>query len=105
MFDIEVARKLCACDAAVITKHAADRLIERNIQYDDIKTGIMNGSIIESYPSDYPHPSALILGYTSDNSPIHTVVGISKESIQIITAYFPTLDKWEEDFMTRKVAK
>ena len=102
---IKTIRQLCTDEAILITKHAADRLMERNIQYNCIKSGIMNGTIIESYPDDYPNPSVLIMGYTSEGKPIHIVAGACTASIQIITAYTPALDKWDDGFTKRKVAK
>ena len=65
----------------------------------------MNGEIVEDYPTDYPNPSVLILGYTYNDSPIHVVVGIGNDSIQIITAYYPSLDIWESDYKIRKAVK
>ena len=103
MIDIKCFQQLCANDTIIITKHAGDRLIERNILYASIKSGIMNGKIIESYPDDYPNPSVLIMGYTDECKPIHIVAGLGEGIIQVITAYTPTIDRWEDDLITRKV--
>ena len=65
----------------------------------------MNGEIIESYPDDYPYPSALILGYDSNSNPLHIVAGIGDESLKIVTTYYPSLDKWESDYKTRKAVQ
>jgi hypothetical protein len=77
---------------------------ERGITFSSVKSGIMSGDIIEDYPTDYPNPSVLILGNLT-NIPIHIVVGIGKGTIQIITAYNPSLDIWETDLKTRKLVK
>jgi hypothetical protein len=61
----------------------------------------MSGEIIEQYPDDYPYPSVLILGY-SDGKPLHVVTGVGGEKVWLITAYFPTLAQWENDYKTRK---
>jgi hypothetical protein len=61
----------------------------------------MFGNIIEDYPDDYPFPSALVLE-CKIGKPIHVVAGIGENYLWIITAYYPSLDKWENDFKTRK---
>jgi hypothetical protein len=45
------------------------------------------------------------MGYTAGNNPIHIVAGLGEGSIQIITAYAPTIDKWECDLTTGKADK
>ena len=104
MVDIHVIQRHCEDNRIRITKHAAYRIEERGISFDQIKSGIMNGEIIEEYPTDFPNPSVLLLGYTSGN-PLHIVVGISDMGIQLITAYHPSDVKWEADFRTRKEGK
>ena len=103
--EIERIRSLCSDETIAITNHAGDRLRERGIKYDDVKMAIMNGTIIEDYPNDYPHPSVLMLGYTEQKKPLHIVVGIGGNTLQIITAYYPSFNKWENDYKTRKGAK
>jgi hypothetical protein len=104
-FEIERIRSLCGDETIVITKHAGDRLRERGIRYRDIKAVIMSGTIIEEYPTDYPNPSVLMLGYTDQKDSLHVVVGIGGNMLQIITAYRPSFSKWENDFKTRKGAR
>lgn len=81
------------------------RLQERSINPSDVKRCIITGEIIENYPSDHPYPSCLILGFSVENKSLHTVVGVGNNYLWLVTAYFPTLEKWESDFKTRKVAK
>lgn len=76
---------------------------ERGIKRADVKNCIKNGEIIEEYPNDYPKPSCLILGVTLDNKALHVVVGHDSDYLYIITAYYPTIDKFEEDHKTRRV--
>lgn len=68
----------------------------------DVKQCIMNGEIIEEYPTDKPYPSCLILGYINNKRPLHIVCSIFDNHIFIITVYEPNLLKWCEDFKTRK---
>lgn len=60
------------------------------------------GAIIEDYPTDFLHPSCLIFGHTLDKRIIHVVAGGDKEYVYIITAYYPSIDKFEKDMKTRK---
>ena len=85
------------------TEHVALRLSERGIKRADVIECIENGEIIEQYPDDIPFPSCLILGYCKEGKPLHLVVGLNVFILCcIITAYHPDLDKWEDDFKTRK---
>lgn len=95
-------RKLCTPQNIRITLHAAKRLEQRGILLSDVMTCIMNGEIIEQYPDDYPYPSCLILGLTLGNKVLHVVIGHHETELFLITAYFPSSDKWEDDFKTRK---
>jgi hypothetical protein len=95
-------RKLCTPQNIRITLHAAKRLEQRGILLSDVMTCIMNGEIIEQYPDDYPYPSCLILGLTFGNKVLHVVIGHYETDLFLITAYFPSSDKWEDDFKTRK---
>ncbi|MCL2362784.1 MAG: DUF4258 domain-containing protein [Defluviitaleaceae bacterium] len=51
---------------------------------------------------NYPHPSALMLGYTDNSKPLHIAIGVGGGFAWLITAYFPNPEKWEIDFKTRK---
>lgn len=85
-----------------MVKHALERMQERDISREDVKNCIMHGEIIEDYPEDFPHPSCLIFGYAVDNKVIHTVVSKDRKCIGIITAYIPSIEKFEDDLKTRK---
>ena len=61
---------------------------------DDIKTAILGGEIIESYPEDKRGESCLISGY-SNVRPIHVICGKSKIGwLKVITVYIPKQPKW-----------
>ena len=97
-------KELCRLSRIKWSKHALERMQERNIRRDDVKNCIMHGEIIENYPDDFPHPSCLIYGYTiNDRSVIHVVVSCNGENVGIITAYFPDSDEFENDLKTRKM--
>lgn len=62
----------------------------------------MHGEIIEDYPNDFPYPSCLIFGCALDGRIIHVVAGFDGEIVHIITVYIPNLEKFHEDYKTRR---
>ena len=100
--EIEKFKNLCTDETIAITQHANRRFNERGISLDDIESAIFSGKIIEEYPNDKPLPSCLIFGKSAKNLPLHIVASIDEEFLYIITAYYPSSEKWENDFMTRK---
>lgn len=100
--NIELLQKLCNNRSILYSTHSLERLQERGILRKDIVNGIMNGEIIEQYPDDTPFPSCLILGSSAASAPLHIVCACNGEIISIITAYYPTADKFESDNKTRK---
>ena len=84
------------------TTHCLQRMGERDIKRADVKNCIINGEIIEQYPDDFPNPSCLIFGVTLNNKILHVVAGCDNINLYIITAYYPTTDKFESDLKTRR---
>lgn len=102
MITIDELCKLCHDGKIKWTTHNLMRLQERGINPSDIKFCITNGEIIEQYPNDYPYPSCLLLGISISGKHIHIVAGVGNGYLWIITAYFPSIEKWNEDLKTRK---
>lgn len=100
--NIEELRRICSPENIEITLHAAKRFGQRGIFVKDIISCIKNGEIIEQYPDDYPFPSCLVLGLSIKGQHLHVVVGSNLETLWIVTAYFPSLQKWENDYKTRR---
>lgn len=95
--------KAMNCPAKIsLTKHARQRLLERDIRISDIVEGIKNGEIIKEYEDDKPLPSCLLLGKSTEKRPIHILISFDNEFIYLITAYYPAPDLWEADLKTRK---
>ena len=94
-------KKLCQENAVKWTNHVMQRLIQRGIAVSEVIEAIMTGTVIEDYPDDYSYPSCLVLG----GNKLHVVCGIGSDKLWIITAYRPTLDKWEPDLQTRRRPK
>jgi len=100
--DVNIFKQYCRDEKILWTAHALERLQERDITVEDVKSCIMNGEIIEEYPQDFPHPSALIFGYNLNGKIIHVVCGIDERFLYLITAYVPTTAKFFEDLKTRR---
>ena len=105
MLSMEAIKPLCNDDNIIFTNHVLVKMKERGIVYDDIETAILSGEIIAQYEDDKLFPSCLILGKTKKDKPFHTVIIQNGNTLWIITAYFPSLDIWEDDYKTRKAVK
>lgn len=82
--------------------HCLERMQERDILRDDVISCVLRGEIIEDYPNDFPYPSCLIFGYTTQDKVLHIVIGVDETTAYVITAYYPSTDKFEADLRTRK---
>jgi hypothetical protein len=87
-------------DDIILTAHVVNRMKQRHIRFTDIRHTIENGEIIEQYPTDYPFPSCLLKG-----DDIHVVCSVGEGCLYIITAYRPSLSRWDEDGRNRKVPR
>ncbi|MCG0275664.1 MAG: DUF4258 domain-containing protein [Thermosediminibacteraceae bacterium] len=95
-FDIKIIKKLILKGKWLLSDHALERLIERNLKVVDVLTSILNGEILEDYPEDPRGHSVLILG-RKDETYIHTVCGLKDDYLIIITAYIPEPPKWVDE--------
>ncbi|MBR1553250.1 MAG: DUF4258 domain-containing protein [Schwartzia sp.] len=95
---LEEIQSLCRQGKIQWTNHVQQRMAQRNLTRQDVKTALLTGAIIEDYPKDYPFPSCLVLG----GNRLHVVCGIGDGVLWIITAYRPAADKWAPDLKTRK---
>lgn len=102
MIDIETLKQMNMPKKIALTKHAKQRLAERDIKIADIVNCIKTGEIIKQYEDDKPLPSCLILGISTKDRNIHIVVSHDDDFIYLITAYYPTSEHWKNDFKTRK---
>jgi len=102
MFDIESIQEMYSKRGVVVRKHFHERIKEREIKHNDIRSCIMGGEIIEQDLNDEPNPTVLILGHSPSGEPLHVAVGVDDDKIHLITTYWPTLDIWEADYKTRR---
>jgi hypothetical protein len=78
-------------------------MFERTITEDDVGHVLATGEVIESYESDTPYPSRLILGFCGSR-PLHVVVADNQENREaiVITVYEPEPAQWDSSFRRRK---
>ena len=88
----------------IYTLHALDEMNAEDemIIKDEVRYVVFNGEIIEDYPEDKRGHSCLMLGMPNNRRPVHIVCAPKEEYLAIITAYIPSLEKWETDFKTRR---
>lgn len=100
--DIEILRGAAAQGRIHWHQHALERFLERGISRAEVVYAIMNGEVIEVYPTDRPYVSCLILNVEVE--PVHVVAAAdpAAQICHIITAYRPGLEYFEPDFRTRR---
>ncbi|MDP2600820.1 MAG: DUF4258 domain-containing protein [Deltaproteobacteria bacterium] len=102
--NMEYLKNLAFKNRIAFKRHTLLRMYQRNIRAVEIKEILQQGQILEKYPTDKPLPTALLMGYTSSQRPLHVVVALdeAEEWIWIITVYEPDKTKWEEGFRKRR---
>ncbi len=75
------------------------RFISREIVLDSIQ----HYEIIEEYSGDKYLPSYLVFSKYQDKI-FHVLfaVDVEEDNVRVITAYYPSLNEWEEGFITRR---
>lgn len=99
---IELLQKLYTERKIIWSDHMHRRILERSTSRKDISNVLYKGRIIEQYPDDYPHPSCLIAGEDLNGKPLHIVVACNGSFLTMVTVYYPDLDTFENDLITRK---
>ena len=88
----------------IYTLHAIDEMNAEDevISTQEARQVIFAGEIIEDYPEDKRGHSSLLFGVSETKRPIHVLCAPKEEYLAVVTAYVPSLDKWESDFKTRR---
>ncbi len=100
--------QLCFEHSAVyFTIHAKHEMESEEfglISISEVVEAVGYAEIVEEYPDDLPYPSALILGFTSSQRPLHLVCAFNyiEDSLTIVTVYQPDPDRWI-NFRSRKI--
>ena len=85
------------------TYHVNMRMKGRFISRQIILNFFENYEIIEEYPKDKYFPSYLIYSrYQNKIFHILFAVDIEEDNVRVVTAYYPDLEEWKEDFKTRR---
>lgn len=79
-----------------ITDHADEEAQADRLSFDEIFFSVLQGEIIEDYPTDKPYPSCLIYGNSFTGEPIHSVWAYNPKTewAVLITVYRPDPDRW-----------
>jgi len=101
-FDLVTLRHAVEARRVQWHQHALERMLERDISLHEVLDAITNGEVIDLYPADRPHASALILYFNVE--PLHVVASLdpSDHVCHVITAYRPDTEHFEPDFRTRR---
>jgi len=90
------------CKEFIYKKHALERMLNRNINFEEVEKAIITGEIIREYPEDKPFSSYLILAVIFEKI-LHIVVSQDSEgNCIIISAYEPDREIWNSDYKTKK---
>ncbi|OPX23308.1 MAG: hypothetical protein B1H04_03840 [Planctomycetales bacterium 4484_123] len=79
-----------------ITDHADEEAVADSLTFDEIRSSVLHGEVIEDYPEDKPYPSCLVYGDTDGGDPVHSVWAYNKDSgwAVLITVYRPDPGRW-----------
>jgi hypothetical protein len=101
-FLIQVHR--AASQRILYLPHALQQMNRRDrmISTSEVRLVIFQGVLVEDYPEDERGHSCLLLGYGTNQRPIHIVCAPKADYLAIITAYLPHPTQWERGWRTRK---
>jgi len=91
------------CKQLIYRKHALERMLKRNVEFEEVELAILNGEIIKEYPDDKPFGSYLVLAILQ-NKNLHVVVSQDEENnCYVISVYEPDINLWNNDLKTKKI--
>ena len=79
-----------------LTLHAEVERDADSISVVEIEEALLHNEtgFIEDYPDDPRGHSYLLLGFTGEGKPIHTLCSVHEETLVMITVYRPDPDLW-----------
>ena len=101
---LEQVQALVAAGRVRPSRHGRTRRDQRGIDDSDLVHGIVDATVVEEYQDPGEQPAVLLLQRDSTGTPLHVVWGFHADSgdALVITAYYPGLDRWEPDLVTRR---
>jgi Domain of unknown function (DUF4258) len=79
------------------SEHAIDRMLESEIEVDDVEAALAGGETIE----DYDDGSRLVLG-RSGVRPLHVVAADEDGVVTVVTVYEPDPARWDAALRERR---
>jgi hypothetical protein len=96
--------KQCVIEGRMLwSYHVNMRMQKRSISRKQIVEAVSSYEIIEAYPEDKYMPSYLVYAVYHDIV-IHVLFAVDLEdrNVRIVTAYYPDLIHWSDNFKTRR---
>ena len=69
-----------------------------NLTLREIEEALIHGRVLESYPDTGRGPSCMVVGFTSEGTPIHIVCGERRDDVVIVTVYIPGPPKFSDPY-------
>ncbi len=80
-----------------ISLHADDERLADGLTVSQVEQALLSCEIIEHYPDDPRGESCLVVGFTPETTPVHTVCGKNRSGhLILVTVYIPTMPKWRD---------
>ena len=101
---LEQIQALVAAGQWIPSGHGGLRRDQRGILNTDMVHGLDEAIVVELYNDPGERPAVLLLQRDSSGAPLHVIWGFDADTgdALVITAYYPGLDRWEPDLMTRR---
>ena len=101
---LEQVQALVAAGQWIPSDHGEIRRDERGFDDADLIHSIAEAATVELYDEPGQRPAVLLLQHDRSGTPIHVIWGFHSVTgdALVITAYYPSLDRWEPDLMTRR---
>lgn len=82
----------------IVVFHAFEEAEEDRLHISDVFNSVVHGEVIENYPDRKPYPRCLVLGFTGNGIPVHTVWEDDQAAGRavLITVYRPKAADWLE---------
>jgi hypothetical protein len=87
------------------SRHAITEMLQEQLTRSEVETALQDCEVIEDYPAMHrPLPDCLVLGQLPSTHPMHAVIAIdqARDRIFVVTVYRPSVERWEDDWRTRK---